>query len=304
MSIEAFLKIHPELANDVKGDLTDIIKDMIELNDRFCQHTIFYSMRMMTYDQTVGLYIKGDDLYNYQIIGCGDLVEFPRGMILYSKENEKLAACTTLNFMIQESYIPLHFIEELPVRQANTCKQVYKLKRSSGKIQNCILGDNHALFLKGRDISQIDSGSWKIRVLFNDIDEGIDGAKADDIINLEKNHTTFEKCIDIDGFCKLNDIAQLTFNVSKLKDHVTISEHDSEHDSDSDSGSVLATDIYTDIDSSLGAVYNKHGDIDKDFLEHSDSARKYVIAYYMSELDKFVQKILPYIRKKINIDII
>jgi hypothetical protein len=289
MSIEAFLKIHPELANDVKGDLTDIIKDMIELNDGFCQHTIFYSMRMMTYDQTVGLFIKGDDLYNYQIIGCGDLVEFPRGMILYSKENEKLAACTTLNFMIHKYYIPLHFIEEISIRQKNTRKQLYKLKRSSGKIQNCILGDNHALFLKGVSNNNINTGdidfsNWRIRVLFNDVDEGDEGDVADDIKELEENHTTFEKCIYIDEFCKLNDISHLTFNVSKLKEHVTISD----------------TEIHNDV----GAIYTKKGDIDTSFVEYSDRARKYVIDYYISELDKFVQTILTFIHPKIKMEII
>jgi hypothetical protein len=298
MSIEAFLNTSPELMKDPNSILIALIKDIVGLNECFCKSSVFCSMRMMTYDQTVGLFIKGDGLYNYFLRGCGDLVSFPRGMILHSKENWSLAACTTINFMIQESYIPLQFIEELSDRQSNSCKQIYKLKRSSGKIQNCILGNNHALFLKGRNTPQSDSKIWKIRVLFNDIDEGVEGAKADDIINLEKNLTTFEKCIDIDEFCKINDIAQLTLNVSKLKEHVTISEHDSDSFPDTN------TDLNTDIDSSSEAIYNKQDVIDNDFIENSDRARKYVVDYYISELDKYVQTILPFIQKKINMVLI
>ena len=285
MNIEAYLNTHQELVNIKNSKLTELIKVIVNLNDSFCKSSVFFSMRLINYDQTVGLFIKGGDLYNYYIIGCGDLVSFPRGMILYSKENWSLAACTTINCMIQEYYIQLQFIEELSVRQSNHCKKIYKIKRTSGKIQNCILGNNHSLFLKERN-NPINFSIWKIRVLFNDIDEVVEGAEEEDNTKLEKNHTTYEKCIDIDEFCKLNDITQLTLNLSKLKQSITI------------------PDMDTSESEATGAIYNKHGVIDTHFTENIHLSRKYVVDYYISELDTYIQNILPFIQQKIKIVII
>ena len=310
MNIEAYLNTHQELVNIKNSKLTELIKVIVNLNDSFCKSSVFFSMRLINYDQTVGLFIKGGDLYNYYIIGCGDLVSFPRGMILYSKENWSLAVCTTINCMIQEYYIPLQFIEELSDRQSNHCKKIYKLKRTSGKIQNCILGNNHSLFLKGRN-NPINLSIWKIRVLFNDIDEVVDGEEEEDIIKLEKNHTTYEKCIDIDEFCKLNDITQLTFNLSKLKQSVTISESESTSEATSESTSESTSEATSEATSestseaeATGAIYNKQGVIDTHFTENIDLSRKYVVDYYISELDIYIQNILPFIQQKIKMVII
>ena len=302
MSIEAFLNTHHELKEVDNKYLAELITDIIKLNDSFCQSTVFFSMRMMKYDQTVGMFIKGDDLFNYYIRGCGDFVEFPRGMILHSKENKSLAVCVTLNFMKYQYYIPLEFIDEIPVRQHNSLKKIYKLKRTSGKIQNCILGNNHSIFLKSsyNQISEGDLSNWRIRVLFNDIE---DGNEEVDNKKLEVNNTTYEKCICIKEFCELNDISKLTFNVSKLKKHVYLLDDDSS-DYESDSSDSLDCAFLNNKSKCMGAVYNKDGGVNEDFIEHSNTAKKYVVDYYISQFDTFTQTILPYIQQKINMVII
>lgn len=302
MSIETFLVKYPELKEVANTYLVKLISDLLGLNNNFCHSSVYFSMRMMKYDQTVGMFIKDDDLFNYYIRGCGDLVEFPRGMILHSKENKSIAACVTLNFMKSHYYIPLEIVDEIPVRQHNSLKKIYKLKRTSGKIQNCILGNNHSIFLKSyyNQNSEGDLSNWRIRVLFNDIE---DGNEEVDNKKLEVNNTTYEKCICIKEFCELNDISKITFNVSKLKNHVYLLDEicsDYEQDS-SDSLSASSNDYNSN---NLSAVYNKDGSINKEFVEHSVNAKKYVIDYYISQLDTYVQTILPHIRKKINIDII
>ena len=313
MSIETFLTKYPELKEVDNTYLAELITDIVGMNNWFCQSTVFFSMRMMKYDQTVGLFVKKDNLFNYYVKGCGDFVEFPRGMILHSKENLSLAACITLNFMTNQYYVPLEFLDEIPVRQHTSLKHIYTLKRSSGKIQNCILGNNHSIFLKSslNQISDGDLSNWRIRVLFNDIK---DGDEADDNKKLEENITSYEKCICIKEFCELNDISKITFNVSKLKNHVyLLDDICSDYDSDSsDSSDSLETSDYSEENSlksdynskRLSAVYNKDGSINKEFIEHSVKAKKYVVDYYISQLDTYVQTILPHIRKKINMDII
>ena len=317
MSIETFLTKYPELKEVDNTYLADLIKEIVELNDSFCKNTMFFSMRMMKYDQTVGMFIKDSNLFNYQIIGCDDLVEFPRGMILHSKENINLAVCFTLNFMIHKYYIPLEFVDEIPIRQTNSLKQIYKLKRTSGKIQNCILGNNHAIFLKSTSNQIYDElSSWRIRVLFNEVD---DDSEEIDNKNLEDNITTYEKCICIKEFCELNGISKITFNVSKLKNHLhLVDDIDTDYDSDSSDGDLSDGDslevgtvvldssiMVKDNDSKhLHAVYNNDGVINTKFIEHSVKAKKYSVDYYISQLDIFIETILPYIRKKINMDII
>ena len=152
----------------------------------FCEIAFYHSARMVSYDQSVGLYSKsssGDYPVLYQLaLWCSeDFTVFPRGCIVYSSENRRIANCANLEFMTLHSMIPLRFISELnPITDEKYTteydgefykRRIFKVKRSSGAIQKCIIGKDGCIYRKTN--SDTNSG-WRIKVHFNSEGEDSD----------------------------------------------------------------------------------------------------------------------------------
>jgi hypothetical protein len=85
----------------------------------FCESTFYYSARMIRYDQSVGMFAKvtndSDEvkIYHQKIWCASDYTPFPRGYIVYSMENQRIANVANLVFMMLNKIVPMRFIIEL-----------------------------------------------------------------------------------------------------------------------------------------------------------------------------------------------
>ena len=312
--------------------------------DEFCSITIRFSMRLMHYDQTVGLYSKNEKLiYQTYITGCLDFVSIPRGVLYYSLENTILTECVNIHYMIQNGLIPFKFIKELNVvnhdSHNNGCnndnvdnqgnvenqetyinniiktkkkKNLFKMKRSNGKIQYCVLGSNNSIFLKSVNYTihnesnhlslketlftnsdiDIDYNDWRVREYFNCDDNDITldtsdnhNTKEQQRESLEYNYTDSYKCIYLKEFCDLNGITKLTIDYSSMiiqkNKEQTITQYDLED----------------------CALNNKFGEIDLLSLEYLDSVKLGVVDEYNNLLKQYIDIIQINLSKHIEIEI-
>lgn len=315
--------------------------------DEFCNITIRFSMRIIHYDQIVGLYSKNDKLiYQTYITGCHDFVSMPRGVLYYSLENKILTKCVNIHYMVQNGLIPLKFIKEINVINKETHdnlddpdnldnpdnlddqesdydsdeidrynieknkKNLFKMKRSNGKIQYCVLGCNNSIFLKKFNYtihneanhlslkknvfnnSEYDYNDWRVREYFNYNDNDItlenpnSNSAKDQQVALESDWTDSYKCIYLKEFCDLNGITKLTIDYSSM-----IIEKNNEQNSK-----------HYDLEDC--ALNNKFGEIDSLSLEYLDNVKIGVVDEYNNLLKQYIDIIKINLSEYIEIEII
>lgn len=250
----------------------------------FCECGFYHSARMISYDQSVGLYVKsssGDypELYQLALWCRGDFTVSTRGCIVYSPENRRIANCSNLEFMMLNSMIPLRFISELnPITDEKYTTEydgdfyksrIFKVKRSSGVIHNCIIGRDGCIYRKTN--SDTNSG-WRLKVHFNS-----EGEYSDDINKLERGSTNVEKTVYLEEFLEMNDIHTITVDVGTIK-------------------KCVSTDGYKESDLELDenseqAIYNGNGDVNEYYRDNREIVQKDILSRYFEQIDSYFSTI-------------
>ena len=79
-----------------------------------------------------------DVIVSKYIYGIQSLYEFPCGLVMYHEDNEHLFICSVIELMLQDNLIPLIYTNI-------SDEKIYKVKRSNGDIQDCILINNTSI---------------------------------------------------------------------------------------------------------------------------------------------------------------
>ena len=214
---------HPTMSIANKLNDADTLKNIdsiIGYIDTFCFNTFYHSGRFSDYDQTVGMFLDVDkpnkNIYQKKIWCAYEFTVYPRGIIMFSPENELLANLTNMVFMSSKKMVPLKYIVELhPTLQDNIhsntnthttqSAKIYILKRSNGTIQECIMSDDGCIIFNNR------SRCWTIKLLFND-----SVINEENRLSLGNKNTSLVKVIKLDDFCSLNEINTLTINWTQM----------------------------------------------------------------------------------------
>lgn len=301
------------LSLELKENTTKII----HLLEMFTDSSIYIAMKYMGYDQTINKFYNINDITSKYITGCADFIQIPRGIIFFNKKNRILANCVDISFMINRGYIPLKYIKEIDVSEkvdtqngtiSKIIKKIYKMKRSSGEKQNCILGDNNSLFIKGfsknSDNPDNPDKDWRIRVLFNDClkNKNVDNTDLEkDLDHLKNNYSILYKCIKIEDFFRENNIEKITIDLSQIKKDIYDIEHEQSCTDDSDENIDYSTDESEVNNNQLRNNLYPDYIIDEEYLELSISN---VVDYYFNELDNYFQTIVSSLSDIIKLEII
>ena len=79
-----------------------------------------------------------EDLVSRYMYGIQSIYEIPAGMVIYHTSNFHLYTCSVIELMLQDNIIPFTY--------TNICEEtIYKVKRSDGNVQDCVLIDNGAI---------------------------------------------------------------------------------------------------------------------------------------------------------------
>lgn len=185
-----------------------------------------FSMKMIGYDQLVNRfsYKEDTDLYeNPNIVGsvvCGSssFTVFPRGMINYHKYNIVLFKLTTIALMLTKGSFPIDYIDEISNRLKDEgSSRIFNIVRTSGEIQTCTVTRRSSIVYKTSSMKP-NSKHWTIYLSFNDHPK----MTPDEIKESEKeiingNEGLLNKGVELGEFMSLNDINEITLNITKLK---------------------------------------------------------------------------------------
>lgn len=121
------------------------LKDYINSIDYVLVKTRF-SSKMMNTDEFTSKY--SDNIISEYLHGIRNFYDFPRGIIMFDKENKFLFECANIKNMIDYDLIPIKYtnIDE---------SKIYKIKRSNNDIQDCKLSSNYSIFICGKGIIRI-----------------------------------------------------------------------------------------------------------------------------------------------------
>jgi len=127
-------------------------------------------------------YDTDDDFKTEYLWGIQNMYNIPAGAVFYHNSNKLLFDCTNIEFMMTYDIISFKY--------TNIDKtKIYKVKRSNGDIQPCILINNGGLFIKDDELRIINT--------FN----------KDKNIELESPYLgEYQKGITINDFIELNNI--------------------------------------------------------------------------------------------------
>ena len=258
----------------------------------FCESTFYYSARLIMYDQRVGMFVKetkdniAHGLYEQRLWCASDFTPYPRGFIVYSKENQCIANVANLVFMMLNRMIPVRFIKELDFligkSGENEAKEhkIYKVRRSSGEIQHCILAEDTCLCLS-KPNDKIPN-QWRLKVSFND-------APLKDLENLKSlksGVTNIEKRFPLEDFCKLNNISEISINFNQIQTLVS---------------SKSVVDLPNPSDE---AIYNEKNEIYSYYRDNRESIQNEIMLTYFSKLQIYFDLLKTTFPDQIKMNII
>jgi hypothetical protein len=262
-----------------------------------------FSMKVMGHDQLVNrfCYKKDDnDLYkNSDIVGsvvCGSysFTLFPRGMINYHKYNIVLFKLTTIALMLTKGSFPIDYIDEISNRLKDEgSSRIFNIVRTSGEIQTCTVTRRSSIVYKTSS-KKPTSKRWTIDVNFNDHPK----MTPDEIEESEKgiidgNGGLLNKGVELGEFMSLNDINEITLNITKLKLDIINSFMDmdfSQYDSDdSDEGDkVMEKELNKTYTKPTPIFTNESGVVDEELNTNINYIHEVCKNYFLNRLDKYI----------------
>jgi len=262
----------------------------------FCESTFYYSARFIRYDQSVGMFAKVNtdtedvNLYHQKLWCASDFAPFPRGYIVYSIENQRIANVANLVFMMLNKIVPMRFISELECgtdtktnvfnNHTTNPRKIYKIKRTSGEIQDCILGEDSGLYMTKPTDSV--PNEWRLKLCFNN-------AENNDLSNLNMlkiGYTTFEKRVPLSDFCKLNNITSITIDLTKMETQVS-----------------LKSDIDV-LDQNEHAIYNEDDTIYTYYRDNRESIQDEILHTYFGKTKKYLDIVKTTFPEELKVNII
>ena len=164
------------------------------------------------------------------LLGINNFVRFPAGVINYHLINKAFYLVSNIALMLTKGSFPCSLINEFndDLNGNNKIKNMYKIVRSSGYIQNCIILENSSIFyLNTKKIDNLDNSNnekneWRITVCFNDHKNLTDSEINEDNFNLstKKNWGLLTKSVYLHEFLDMNNINTLTLNKEKIKNKI------------------------------------------------------------------------------------
>ena len=125
-------KVEPVGPKDTLEGLIESIEDVVA---QMCFTSRFIGVDMFTKEKYPE---NSEDLVSNYMDGIQSIYEIPAGLVIYHKSNEHLYTCSVIELMIQDKIIPFTY--------TNICEEkIYKVRRSNGEIQDCVLINNGAI---------------------------------------------------------------------------------------------------------------------------------------------------------------
>jgi hypothetical protein len=250
-----------------------------------------FSMKIMGFDQIVKRFTKinmSDDTYNETCIrssfvkGAASFTIYPRGMINYHAYNYPLFKLTTITLMLVHGTFPVEYIDELENRiESSDSSRLFKIKRSSGAIQTaCVTKKASLVYKKGNSKKY-----WKIDVNFDDHSSMNDtNISESDKYLIGGGDGRFNKGIEVAEFLKMNNIDQITLNITKLKLDI-LNEDTFENYNESESGSESETEI--DLNEAP-YFFDESGRPDNNLFNNINYVHENTNAYFFNRLDEYI----------------
>lgn len=160
-------------------------------------------------------YTMESNIYSEYVSGIQSFTNYPCGMICYHKSNELLFQLCSISLMLNYRCIPNKFIKEFNnkiIKSDRNC--LFNTKRSSGKIQHCIINSNTSIVYKN---SKEDDSKWIVFISFDNYDDNLSLSELEirEREILKTKIGTLTKTVELADFLDYNTITKLTFEKSK-----------------------------------------------------------------------------------------
>ena len=259
-----------------------------------------FSMKRIGYDQLVNRFCYNmsfeNDYFNKDIVGSivvgsSSFTIFPRGMINYHKYNNILFKLSTIALMLTKGSFPIDYIDEISNRLAEKgSTRLFNIIRSNGDKQTCTVTKcSSIVYTKGSGSRK--SKYWKIDVNFNDHPKMTqeDIKKSEEGI-MEGNEGLLNKCIDLGEFMSLNDINEITLNITKLKLDIINSFMEVDYSSeecynDDEKGSRILNKTYT---KKVPVFTDENNNPDHELNENINYVHEVSKNYFLNRLDTYI----------------
>lgn len=259
-----------------------------------------FSMKMIGYDQLVNRFCYdmsiGNDYFNKDIVGsvvCGSssFTVFPRGMINYHKFNNVLFKLSTIALMLTKASFPIDYIDEISNRLTERGpKRLFNIIRSNGDKQTCTVTKcSSIVYTKGSGSHK--SKYWKIDVNFNDHPKMTpEDIKKSEMLIMDGNEGILNKGVDLGEFMSLNDITEVTLNITKLKLDIINSFIEVDYSSDSSDGDDekakgILNKTYT---KKVPVFIDENNNPDHELNENINYVHEVSKNYFLNRLDKYI----------------
>lgn len=172
--------------------------------------------KQKTIDDTNKSYHAESNIFNKYVQGIQSFAGIPYGIICFHKCNEMLFKLCSISLMLHYTCIPNQFIKEFNTKIAASDRNcLFITKRTSGKLQHCILNSNSSIVFN-KNVNKGEIG-WIVYISFDNYDDNLKQSEIEKQENaiIKTKMGSLTKTVGLGDFLDYNFITTLTFEKSK-----------------------------------------------------------------------------------------